>query len=83
MSAIDREFNVLRGMCSCPRDDEAVEEAEQELKRMRGLLLWALYHHQGATSPIGQPIRKLLGIGEHENMTHEQVVEAQIAAGIR
>lgn len=60
-----------------------IEELKTQARKMRGLLLWSLYHHQGATSPIGQPIRKLMGIGKHENLTHEQVVEAQIAAGIR
>lgn len=62
---------------------EKMAELAEEKERMRGLLLWALYHHQGGSSPIGQPIRKFLGIGEHENMTQEQVVDAKIAAGAR
>jgi len=62
--------------------DEATygnEQAERELRNMRGLLLWALYHHQGRSSTIGQPIRKALGIGEYAAMTPVQIKEAQIA----
>ena len=65
--------------------DEATygnEQAETELRNMRGLLLWALYHHQGGSSTIGQPIRKALGIGEYAALTPKQIKEAQIAGGV-
>jgi len=65
--------------------DEAAagnEQAELELRKIRGLLLWSLYHHQGGSSTIGQPIRKILGIEEYAVMTHEQIEEAQIAGGV-
>ena len=39
----------------------------------KGMLLWILYHHQGAKSPIGQPIRRVLGIEQHAALTTEQV----------
>jgi hypothetical protein len=43
----------------------------------RGLLLWALYHHQGRTSTIGVPIRQALGVrGE---LTPAQLREAREA----
>ena len=58
------------------------EPAESELRNIRGLLLWSLYHHQGGSSTVGQPIRKYLGIGEHDAMTREQITEAQIAGGV-
>lgn len=51
-----------------------------ESDRMRGLLLWALYHHQGGSSPVGQPIRKALGIGCHHAMTVGQIRAASDAA---
>ena len=56
------------------------EAAEQqlEIERLRGCLLWLLWHHQGASSPTGQPIRRALGIDQHAPMT-----EAQIEAGQR
>ncbi|MEJ7807054.1 MAG: hypothetical protein WKG03_14165, partial [Telluria sp.] len=46
-------------------------------KNWRGALLWSLYHHQGGSSPVGQPIRALLGIGQHDSMTPEQIEEAR------
>ncbi len=52
-----------------------------ENQRLRGLLLWLLWHHQGGSSEVGQPIRKALGIGPHEPMTTKQVAEAQQAGG--
>jgi len=55
------------------------EEAEMELKQIRRLLTWVLYHHQGGNSPIGQAVRKLLGIGEFENLTDEQILDAKKA----
>lgn len=58
------------------------EEADKELENLRGLLLWALYNHQGGNSTIGQPIRKALGIGKFDGLTSEQIEKAQIAAGI-
>lgn len=35
-------------------------------------LLWILANHQGGKSDIGQPIRELLGIGQHDDLTKEQ-----------
>lgn len=40
-------------------------------------LLWALYHHQGGNSPVGQPIRAALGIGQHDRLTDEQIAKAK------
>lgn len=39
--------------------------------------LWALYHHQGGSSEVGQPIRKLMGIGQHEHLTKSQIAIAK------
>lgn len=55
-------------------------QLESEAKRMRGLLLWALYYHQGGSSEVGQPIRRFLGIGEYDHLTPEQIAEAKKAA---
>ncbi|HIC7209370.1 hypothetical protein [Burkholderia stabilis] len=43
----------------------------------RALLLNVLWHHQGDSSEIGQPIRKILGIGEHDHLTGDQLTEAK------
>lgn len=43
-----------------------------ENDEMRRLLMRALYHHQGGSSPIGQPIRRFFGIGQFDELTAEQ-----------
>lgn len=43
----------------------------------RAALLWVLWHHQGGSSPVGQPIRYTLGMGAHEPLSEHQVHEAQ------
>lgn len=53
---------------------------EKENQQLRGLLLWSLYHSQGGSSPVGQPIRRVLGIGTHARLTEEEVAIAKLAA---
>lgn len=48
--------------------------------RERDALLWVLWHHQGGSSPVGQPIRRALGIGRFEHLTAEQVLRAKAFA---
>lgn len=43
----------------------------------RAALLWVLWHHQGGSSPVGQPIRYALGMGAHEPLSERQVQEAR------
>lgn len=60
------------------------QNASQRLaaQNFHAAALLALYHHQGASSPVGQPIRKLLGIGQHDNLTDDQIAVAKaISAG--
>lgn len=52
-------------------------EAGRLMLDMESALLWTLWHHQGGSSHIGQPIRKLLGIGQHDRMTDEQIAKAK------
>ncbi len=47
---------------------------------LRGLLLWVLWHHQGASSTIGQPLRRALGLDQFDHLTPEQVETAKAAA---
>lgn len=42
----------------------------------RAALLWVLWHHQGASSKVGQPIRFALGMGSHDALNEYQVREA-------
>lgn len=44
--------------------------------RSRILLLNVLWH-QGGSSPAGQPIRRMLGIGQHDRLTEQQVEAAK------
>jgi hypothetical protein len=53
-----------------------IQRGANEIERLQGCLLWLLWHHQGSSSPIGQPIRRALGIDRYAPMT-----EAQIEAG--
>ena len=48
----------------------------------RGLLLNLLWHHQGGGSVIGQTIRRMCGIGQHDRLTDEQVSEAKRIEGL-
>lgn len=43
----------------------------------RAALLWVLWHHQGGSSPVGQPIRFVLGMAQHEHMTDAQIAAAK------
>jgi hypothetical protein len=56
--------------------DEAAAYAEclrRERDHFRGLLLWALWHHQGSSSPVGQPIRAALGIDKFAQMSADEI----------
>ena len=65
----------------CIDPDADTIEHHPKRQQMEGALLWTLYHHQGGSSHIGQPIRKLLGIGQHDRLTEEQVAEAKKFGG--
>lgn len=77
-------FRVAFGMAViCDPKNECIDpdadciEHHPKRQQMESALLWTLYHHQGGSSHIGQPIRKLLGIGQHERMTDEQIQQAK------
>lgn len=43
-------------------------------------LLLLLWHHQGAQSEVGQAIRKILGMGQFDRMTAEQIAHSRALA---
>lgn len=43
----------------------------------RSALLWVLWHHQGGSSPVGQPLRFALGMGAHDRLSDHQIDEAK------
>lgn len=51
-------------------------------RESRAMLLNVLWHHQGGSSPVGQPLRTLLGIGQFDHLTDEQVSEAKWIDGL-
>ncbi len=71
---------VARASTEIERLRAEVEALRADAETKRGLLLWALYHSQGASSQVGQPIRRNLGIGRHERLTPEQIKDAERAS---
>lgn len=65
----------------CIDPDADTIEHHPKRQQMEDALLWTLYHHQGGSSPIGQPIRRLLGIGQHDRLTDEQIAQAKAFGG--
>lgn len=57
--------------------DASSIEHHPERQNAEAALLWVLYHHQGGSSNIGQPIRKLLGIGQFDRLTDEEIANAK------
>lgn len=81
-------FRVIWGMAvicdpanECIDPDADTIELHPRLQQMESALLWALYHTQGGSSPVGQPIRRLLGIGQHDRLTDEQLALAKAFGG--
>lgn len=61
---------------------ESRSEVDGMSRNSRAMLLNVLWHHQGGSSPIGQPLRKLFGLGQHDRMTDDQIEEAKRIAAI-
>ncbi len=43
----------------------------------RAAIAWVLWHHQGASSPVGQPLRFALGMGQYEPLADWRIAEAK------
>ncbi len=56
-----------------PREEMSPEFTDSA----RDALLWVLWHHQGGSSPIGQPIRFALGMGAHDRLSEPQINRAK------
>ncbi|WP_115530213.1 hypothetical protein [Xanthomonas campestris] len=48
----------------------------------RAAIAWVLWHHQGGSSAIGQPLRYALGMGDHDELSAQQVSEAKRYAAL-
>ncbi len=53
----------------CIDPDADTIEHHPMRQQLEAAALWSLWHHQGASSVVGQPIRKLLGMGQRERLT--------------
>ena len=60
-----------------PDGRELIEMSPEFTDTARAALLWVLWHHQGGSSPIGQPIRFALGMGAREPLNDHQLAEAK------
>lgn len=65
--------------CSCARQPvgEPGEMSPEFTDTARAAIAWVLWHHQGGSSPVGQPLRFALGMGQHDRMTDHQIAEAK------
>ncbi len=77
-------FRVIWGMAVvCDPDNECIDpdadtiEHHPMRQQLESAALWSLWHHQGASSIVGQPIRKLLGMGQFDRLTDEQLEQAK------
>lgn len=73
-------FRWVRAMLAAPAPDhfrDAAEIVPEFSDTARAALLWVLWHHQGGSSPVGQPIRFALGMGQHERLSDWQLSEAR------
>lgn len=62
---------------AAPTQQPLTELSPEFTDTARAALLWVLWHHQGGSSPVGQPIRFALGMGAHDRLTDQQIREAK------
>lgn len=74
---LTRERDALAAKLAELEGQEPNEISPEFTDSARAALLWVLWHHQGGSSPVGQPIRYALGMGAHEPMNEIQVQEAK------
>ena len=65
----------IRALAATPA--QAVEMSPEFTDTARAAIAWVLWHHQGGSSPVGQPLRFALGMGQHDRMTDQQIAEAK------
>lgn len=70
-------YSALAG--ECPKGTSRVDRTP--LDRVsdddRAVMLWLLWHHQGASSPIGLAIRQLLGMSVEADLNDHHIAEAR------
>jgi hypothetical protein len=56
---------------------QPVEMSPEFTDTARGAIAWVLWHHQGGSSAIGQPLRYALGMGAHDELGEARIAEAK------
>ncbi len=73
MTNIEQRARELSGAA----ENEPDEMSPDFTDTARAAIAWVLYHHQGGSSPIGQPLRFALGMGDNEPLPDWQIAEAR------
>jgi hypothetical protein len=72
-------FGMIRrareALAQLPADRE--EMSPDFTDSARAAIAWVLYHHQGGSSPVGQPLRFALGMGAGESLPDWRIAEAK------
>ena len=71
----DDAAQYIDGVATTPECTEV--EASAMSHHSRAMLLNVIWHHQGAGSTVGQPLRRMLGIEQFARLTDDQVSEAK------
>lgn len=65
-----------------PVAGEAAEMSPEFTDTARAAIAWVLWHHQGGSSAVGRPLRYALGMGDHEPLNDQRIVEAKRYASL-
>lgn len=74
---IDNHAAIRAALAARQPVGEPVEMSPEFTDTARAAIAWVLWHHQGGSSPVGQPLRFALGMGQHDRMTDYQIAEAK------
>ena len=69
------ESMELRKVATTPA--APVEMSPQFTDMARAAISWVLWHHLGGSSPVGQPLRFALGMGDHDPLPEWRIAEAK------
>lgn len=70
-------YAAMLAAAPTPPGGEVVEMSPEFTDSARAALAWVLFHHQGGSSPVGQPIRFALGMGRHDELQAWRIDEAK------
>lgn len=74
-----KEFTSLAARLSAYADTlaQSPEPVADMAATTRACLAYVLWRHQGGSSPIGQPIRRLLGMGRESELSEDDLAAAK------